>query len=264
VTDIGEEEHTHGTFKGWVRRNFLTGILVLVPILGTAFLFTWGIGKITNRGLEVLKGWAYFAELYEGHQRTYDIIGRLTVILGLIGVVSLVGFLARNLIGRRVVRLMEKVIENIPLINRIFLALKQISHAVIGSNRSLFSYVILFEYPRRGIYSIGFVMSESRGEVQERTKEDLLSIFLPTTPNPTSGMFILVPKEDCMRLSMSVEDALKMVISGGAIIPEYKRGQLLSQYGDPAGQGAIPPGGAGATEEENPAARGDSPSKAVD
>ena len=109
------------------------------------------------------------------------------------------------------------------LFNRIFLALKQISRAFIGSNRALFSYVVLFEWPRKGIYCIGFVMSETEGEVQYKTSENVLSIFLPTTPNPTSGLFMMVPKKDTQRLEMAVEDALKMIISGGAIVPPYTK-----------------------------------------
>jgi len=213
-----------------MKRNFLTGILVLVPIMGTLFLFTWVFAKITNNGLEYLKKWDYFNTLFLEHKASYGIVGRLTVLFVLFGVITIVGFLTRNIIGHRLVRLTEKFLENIPLINRVFIGLKQISHAIISSDSSLFSYAVLFEYPRPGIYAIGFVMSEARGEIQDRTNDDVLSIFLPTTPNPTSGFFILVPKKDTTRLSMSVEDALKMIISGGAVVPEYNRNELIEKY----------------------------------
>lgn len=224
-------EEKSSVFRKWLKRNFLTGILVLIPIIGTIFLFNWVFRAATDSGLEVLKRWEYFGELIEKYPKAYGVIGRLTVVLGLFGIVGLVGFLARNLLGRKVVRLMEKVLENIPLINRIFIALKQISGAFIGSEKSIFSYVVLFEYPRKGIYALGFAMSEARGEVQARTKEQVISIFLPTTPNPTSGMFVIVPKKETLRLSMTVEEALKMIISGGAVVPPYGKGKLLEKYG---------------------------------
>ena len=227
-----ENDHSHRSFRGRLKRNFLTGVLVLVPIMGSVFLFTWGFAKITNNGLELLKNWDYFGKLYQEHKTSYDIIGRLIVILALFGIVSLVGFLTRNLIGRKLLRITEKILENIPLINRIFVALKQLSKAFISSDRTLFSHVVLFEYPRKGIYSIGFVMSESQGEVQIRTKEEMLSVFLPTTPNPTSGIFLMVPKNDTIRLSMSVEDALKMIISGGTVVPDYDKNQFIKKQAE--------------------------------
>jgi uncharacterized membrane protein len=224
-----KEVSVQGLFRGRLKRNFLTGILVLVPIVGTIFLFVWAFTKITGNGLAVLRRWDYFEMLYAQHKTGYEIIGRLIVLFVLFAVISIIGFFTRNFIGNKAIRLTEKIFENIPLINRIFLALKQLSQAVISSERSLFSYVVLFEYPRKGIYSIGFVMSESRGEVQAKTKEEVLSVFLPTTPNPTSGLFMMVPKKDAIRLAMGVEDALKMIISGGAVTPRYVERELGEQ-----------------------------------
>ena len=226
-----EEGHAHRSARARLKRNFLTGTLVLIPIMGTLFLFTWVFAKITNNGLEYLKEWEYFEALFLENETSYGIVGRLTVLFVLFGVITIVGFLTRNFIGHKLVRLTEKFLENIPLINRVFIGLKQISQAIISSDSSLFSYAVLFEYPRPGIYSIGFVMSETRGEIQEKTKEDVVSVFLPTTPNPTSGLFMMVPKQDIIRLSMSVEDALKMIISGGAVVPEFNRNEFIEKDG---------------------------------
>ena len=223
MTHKTEAEHPIRGFRSRLKRNFITGLLILVPLLGTFFLFTWGFNKITTYGLAKLRYWPYFNDLYLAHETSYNIIGRLIVIFALFGIVVLAGFFARNFVGRRIITLADKILERIPLFNRIFLALKQISRAFIGSNRALFSYVVMFEWPRKGIYCIGFVMSESKGEVQDKTSEDILSIFLPTTPNPTSGFFLMVPRKDTQRLEMAVEDALKMIISGGAIVPPYKK-----------------------------------------
>ena len=235
-----KNDRSHRSFRGWLKRNFLTGVLVLIPIMGTIFLFTWGFAKITNKGLELLKNRDYFGKLYEEYGTSYDIIGRLIVIFALFGIISLVGFLTRNFLGRKVLNIAEKILENIPLINRIFIALKQLSKAFISSDRTLFSYVVLFEYPRKGIYSIGFVMSESQGEVQIKTKEEVLSVFLPTTPNPTSGFFLMVPRNDTIRLSMNVEEALKMIISGGAVVPDYDKNQFIKKYAEKAPETQLP------------------------
>ncbi len=237
---VTKEVRSQSFLRGRLKRNFLTGILVLVPIVGTILLFVWVFAKITNNGLEMLRQWDYFERLYVQHETGYEIIGRLIVLFGFFGIISVIGFFARNFIGHRTVRVAEKILENIPLINRIFLALKQLSQAVISSDSSLFSYVVLFEYPRKGIYSMGFVMSESSGEVQARTKEDVLSVFLPTTPNPTSGLFMIVPKKDTIRLTMGVEDALKMIISGGAVVPKYIERELVEKHAAeaPGGQGS--------------------------
>lgn len=247
-----EEGHAHRSARARLKRNFLTGILVLIPIMGTLFLFTWVFAKITDNGLEYLKEWEYFEALFLEHETSYGIVGRLTVLFVLFGVITIVGFLTRNFIGHRLVRLTEKFLENIPLINRVFIGLKQISQAIISSDSSLFSYAVLFEYPRPGIYAIGFVMSEARGEIQERTTEDVLSIFLPTTPNPTSGFFIMVPKKDTIRLSMSVEDALKMIISGGAVVPEFNRNEFIEKYASGTDRTGQPAGEEPGPEEEVP------------
>ena len=222
MTHKADGEQPVRGFRSRLKRNFITGLLVLVPLLGTFFLFTWGFNKITTYGLEKLKTWDYFGGLYIDHPISYNIIGRLMILFSIFIVVLLAGFFARNFVGRRLLALADKILENIPLINRIFLALKQVSRAFIGTNRAIFSHVVMFEWPRKGIYSIGFVMSEAEGEVQAKTHEDVLSVFLPTTPNPTSGFFLMVPRKDTQRLDMSVEDALKMIISGGAIVPPYK------------------------------------------
>lgn len=215
--------------RSWFRRSFVTGIIVLVPILGTLFLFSWGFNRITNWGLNLLFKWDYFFSLYGRHKLFYDIIGRLIVILGMALLLVLVGFLTRNLIGRRLVRLTERFLENIPMLKNVFVALKQISKAFIDSNRPMFSYVVLFEYPRRGIYSLGFVMSESFPEAEMKIHKEIVNVFLMTTPNPTTGFFMTIPKEDTIRLSMSVEDGVKMVISGGAVVPEFKAKELAGK-----------------------------------
>jgi len=211
----------------WFKRNFITGLLVLVPVMGTLFLFAWVFNKVTNNGLDLLLKWKYFEELYGANKLLYDILGRLLVIFVVLAVISLAGIFTRNLIGRWVLHIMERLFENLPFFNRIFGALKQFSKLMMVSGEHIFSYAVLFEYPRKGIYSIGFVMAESFPEVEAITGKRVLNIFFMTSPNPTTGFAVTVPKEDTVRLSMSVEEALRLVISGGAVVPDYKKKELL-------------------------------------
>jgi uncharacterized membrane protein len=152
-----------------------------------------------------------------------ELLFRGVVLLLMLGLTVLIGFLARNFLGRRVLRLGETILEKIPIVNRVYIALRQISQAFWGQNKTVFSHVVLLEYPRRGLYTLGFVTSPGRGEIKARTEERLVNVFLPTTPNPTSGWFVMVPEEHAVPLEMKVEDALKMIISGGAVVPEYRK-----------------------------------------
>lgn len=208
------------SLKSWLRNNFVAGVLVLVPLLGTVALFWWLVGTVTNPGFKWLQ--SHFKEYAAPLQRN-ALLFRLVVLFLMLGLTIVIGALARNFLGRRVIRLGETVLETIPIVNRVYIALKQISQAFWGQNKTVFSHVVLLEYPRRGLYTLGFVTSRGRGEVKARTDERLINVFLPTTPNPTSGWFVMVPEDHAVRLDMKVEDALKMIISGGAVVPEYRR-----------------------------------------
>jgi uncharacterized membrane protein len=215
------------SFKNWLRNNFGAGILVLAPVLGTIALFSWLFHSITGP----CYGWlvsrvqggedTFFGQFLQG--RTGQFFFRVFVLLFMFGLIVLVGTLARNFLGRRILQLGENILGRIPIVNRVYIALKQISQAFWGRNKTVFTHVVLLEYPRKGLYTLGFVTSPGRGEVKDKTEEKLINVFLPTTPNPTSGWFVMVPERQAVPLEMKVEDALKMIISGGAVVPEYKK-----------------------------------------
>jgi uncharacterized membrane protein len=143
--------------------------------------------------------------------------------LGFVAVVIMIfiaGVIARNIIGRKIITSTERVMGRIPLANKIYGAISQIAKAILSDKREVFQKPVLVEYPRKNMYSIGFFTQDTQGPVQESLPEDVISIFLPTTPNPTSGFLLFVPKSDVIGLDLSVEEALKLVISGGAIVPE--------------------------------------------
>ncbi len=330
------------SFKNWLRNNFVAGVLVVVPLLGTLALFWVLFAKVTGPGYEWLlgrfrsetagavmvpkkdsyffqqertleevryqvlrSGYSYFAVYrddlddivgifsrtdllkYSGEQLTEmkikdvmtnyrvletrgigelleefrqndrevasvvdkrgavvgivriedlaarsfvfrqileenEVLFRLIVLFLTLGLIVIIGLLARNFLGRRVILIGEILLERIPIVSRVYIAFKQISQAFWGRNKTVFSHVVLLEYPRRGLYTLGFVTSPGRGEVDAKTKERLINVFLPTTPNPTSGWFVMVPENQAVRMEMKVEDALKMIISGGAVVPEYR------------------------------------------
>ncbi|RMF62224.1 MAG: DUF502 domain-containing protein [Calditrichaeota bacterium] len=206
------------------RAYFLTGLLVLVPLVLTGYII-WNLFLAIDG---ILRGFAYAFIVRELERFGFHPVPRQIPGLGfitLILVIFLTGVLARNYFGQKLVDLGDRFVQRIPLINRVYSAIKQISHAFLSSKREVFKKAVLFEYPRKGIYSIGFYTQDTRGPVQEALEEDVVSVFLPTTPNPTSGFLLFVPKSEVIELDLGIEEALKLVISGGAIVPETNADQ---------------------------------------
>ncbi len=197
-----------------MRGYFFTGLIVLVPVALTGYIIWqlfWAIDGIlrgvANRFLIQNLGFGIGERQLPG-------VGFVTLIL----LILLTGVVARNYFGRRLLLMGEKVLARIPFINKIYSAIQQIIQAIFSSKREVFKHAVLIEYPRRGIYSIAFYTQDTKGEVQNVLADDVVSVFLPTTPNPTSGFLLFVPKKEVIPLKMSIEDALKLVISGGAIV----------------------------------------------
>ena len=194
-----------------IRTYFLAGLLVLIPLVLTVFII-WKL-FIAIDGL--LSGFINTMLERIGIPVTSIGLGFISVVL----LIFLTGMIAKNYFGRKVIRIGEDIVTKIPLMNRIYLAIKQISNAFFSEKREVLKKAVLIEYPRKGIYSIGFFTQDTKGEVQDRLQQDVVSIFLPTTPNPTSGFLLFVPKSEVAELNMTIEEALKLVISGGAIVP---------------------------------------------
>ncbi|MDR7419412.1 MAG: DUF502 domain-containing protein [Armatimonadota bacterium] len=139
-----------------------------------------------------------------------------------IGLILLAGFMASNMLGRRVVEAFDWLMLKIPFARTIYAATKQFSDTVLLQNRAAFREAVLIEWPRQGLYSVGFVTGETRGEAQAKTTERVVNVFIVTTPNPTTGFLCLVPESQVIPLEMSVEDALKLVVSAGIVTPPYR------------------------------------------
>ena len=136
-----------------------------------------------------------------------------------VGLISVVGLLARYYIGKRMIEWLDAAMMQVPLFNKFYGAIKQVNEAFSG-NKNSFKTVVLVEFPREGMYSVGFLTSEQHAEVQQKTKEKVVAVFIPTTPNPTSGFLVLVPEDKVTKLDMSVADGIKYIVSLGSISPE--------------------------------------------
>ncbi len=137
-------------------------------------------------------------------------------------VLFLAGVSVRNFLGRKIVALGERIMSHIPFVSKIYSAVKKLVESIFFGAGKDFKRVVLIEYPRKGIYALAFVTGVSTGEVQDKTEKRVINLFLPTTPNPTSGFYLLVPEEDVIPLEMTVEDAFKLLMSGGILSPEGK------------------------------------------
>jgi uncharacterized membrane protein len=189
------------------RRAFLTGLLVLAPLGVTLWVFVLLFRSIDNWMRPLLLGVPYLRTTLP--EEGFTGIGVLTAIL----LVVLVGIFANNLLGKAFFGSLDRILNRIPWIKGVYGAAKEISSVVFVEEGSAFRRVILFEYPRRGLYSIGFVTHEA-----EEGKIGFYHVFLPTTPNPTSGYFLMVPREDAKVLAMTVEHGLKLIVSAGAVV----------------------------------------------
>lgn len=201
-----------------LRTYLVSGLLVLVPLSVTIYIiyaaFTY-LDTLLKPVLEPIL--EYFGLFYVNGMG-------LAVLLV---IVLLLGMVASNYFGGKILGWGNTLINRIPLVNKIYKATRQISFAVIGRQKSIFRGVVLVEYPRRDMYSIGFWTEKSEGEIPLKLKKkNLYHIFIPTTPNPTSGYLLIVPNEDIIFLEMTVEDALKLIISGGSVIPDVVEDEL--------------------------------------
>ncbi len=201
-----------------MRGNFLTGLIVVAPIGLTIWLIWTVIGWVDGFVLPLIPE-AYNPATWINSYLDIGIdIRGIGVIVFLI-FTFLVGWVAKGLIGRGLLAFAERLVFSIPLVRSVYSGLKQIAETVLAQNEKSFEKACLVEYPRRGIWAIAFISTEAKGEIASRANTPMVSVFLPTTPNPTSGFLLFVPREDIILLDMSVEDAAKLIISAGLVYP---------------------------------------------
>ena len=191
-----------------LRNYFIAGLVVLVPLLATAYI-VWFLFDFLDSILRPL-----VIRIFG-----YPVLGLSLAIMLLL--VLLVGSIVSHALGRKWVEFFERILCKIPLVRVIHSSIKQASSALLMQKEE-FKRVVLIEYPRKGVYVIGFVAGGSAEEIQEKTAEHTLNIFVPTSPNPTSGFLVMVPEKDVIPLEMSIEDGFKMIITGGLVNPNNK------------------------------------------
>jgi uncharacterized membrane protein len=198
--------------KDCLKTNLIAGVLFLTPVAATfyflKFLINW-IDKIT----QIIP-----PQYRPENLLPFPVPG--TGIIILFCILFLTGFLVRNYIGLKLVSLWEKIIARIPFINKFYTSIKQLIETVISGTGKDFKRVVLVEFPRQGVYSLAYVTGVATGELQQKTNKKVINVYVPTTPNPTSGYYLVVPEDEVIPLEMSVEDSFKLLISGGIINPE--------------------------------------------
>ncbi|MBO1926041.1 DUF502 domain-containing protein [Thiomicrorhabdus sp. 6S2-11] len=200
----------------FLKRYLIAGLLVWLP-LGVTIAVIKFLVDLFDRSLLLLP-MQYRPEVLLG----VDIPG-LGILLSFL-LILVTGILAANLLGSKLVKIWEAMLSRIPLVRSIYKAVKQIAEAVFGSGEQTFQNVYLIEYPRKGLWTLAFQTGKNIAEPQKKTGiADVVNLFVPTTPNPTSGFFIMADRAEIIKLDMEVDDALKMVISGGVVAPEEKQ-----------------------------------------
>lgn len=196
-----------------MRKYFVTGLLILVPLAITLWVVNLIIGTMDQSLLLLPQRWR--PEAVIGFR-----IPGLGSILTLL-IIFLTGLATRNFIGNRVVQWWEKILTRIPVVNSIYSSVKQVSDTLLSSSGNAFRKAVLVEYPRRDCWTIAFLTGVPGGDVKNHLQGDYISVYVPTTPNPTSGFFLMVPRAETIELDMNVDAALKYIVSMGVVSPDH-------------------------------------------
>ncbi|MBI6629118.1 DUF502 domain-containing protein [Pontibaca salina] len=217
TTPFNEDQKRRTGGLARLRGSFLTGLVVIAPVALTIWLIWSAIGWIDGVVLPLVPQ-QFRPETYIGVN-----LRGVGVLIFLVFTV-LVGWVAKGLIGRSLIRFAESLVDRMPVVRSIYSGIKQISETVFAQTERSFEKACLIQYPRKGIWAIGFISTPARGEIAAKAEPGgrLIGVFVPTTPNPTSGFLLLLPEADVIELDMSLEDAAKLIISAGLVYPNSK------------------------------------------
>jgi uncharacterized membrane protein len=232
-TDETHEPRRRRSVFSRIRASFLTGLVVIVPIAVTIWLVWTVVGWIDGWVIPLIPT-AYRPEEYIGVN-----LRGVGVIIFLIFTV-IVGWLAKGLIGRSLISWAEGLVDRMPVVRSVYNGLKQIAETVFAQTETSFDKACLIQYPRPGLWAIAFISTNAKGELARKigAERDIISVFMPTTPNPTSGFLLYIPRADVIELDMSVEDAAKLIISAGLVYPSGTEGPAIQTT--PVGPGLAP------------------------
>lgn len=208
-----------------IRRWLLAGLLVLVPLTITLAVLNWIVGTL-DQTLLILPGAWHPDKLLGFHIPGFGVLLTLAIVL-------LMGAIASNFFGKRLVQWGNSLLSRIPIVRSIYSSVKQVSDTVFSENGNAFRKALLVQWPREGVWTIGFLTGLPGGDVVNHLPGEYLSVYVPTTPNPTGGYFVMLKKSDCIELQMSVDEALTYVISMGVVVPVKRAGKAPAQALNP-------------------------------
>ena len=213
-----KEKHHFITF---ISNNFIAGATILLPLWGVWFFLRFVFNLLNNILLDpVLNLLAPYLEGVSPYLIATVI--KIMVVLTIVFLVTLLGLLIKNFFVRKILGVGEGLLMKIPLINKVYVAMQQISRTFLVKKQGIFERSVLVEYPHKGKYVLAFLTAEADQEIKEKSGKDLVSVFVPTTPNPTSGFLLFVPKHEIINLDISIEDSFKLIVSFGAVRPDLE------------------------------------------
>ena len=198
------------------RNAFLTGLLIFLPLGTTIFVLDFLLDMFKEPATRFANQMGLASdEFFFGLETLLAVVGLLAGIMAL----TILGFLSNYVLGKFFISSAEKLLDKVPFLSTVYRSVKQIVETFGKDNRAVFREVVLVEYPRKECWVLGFVTAEGSKDIQSILRNEITNVFVPTTPNPTSGFLLLVPKDEVLKLDMSVGDGMKMLISGGAVVP---------------------------------------------
>ena len=201
-----------------LRNAFISGLLLIAPVGVTIFVLNFLIQRI---GVPTRQLFFFFIPRNNTGLVWIEYALYIAAVFVVVVFITLLGWLSKLLIGRALVHTFERAVDSLPLVRNVYNTVKQIRDTFVQQQKAVFQQSVLVEYPRPGVWCLGFLTGEGKGEIQQRTESSLLNVFVPTTPNPTSGFLLMVPREEVHYLEMSIGEAMKLIVSGGAVVPPY-------------------------------------------
>ena len=220
-----------------LRNAFITGIVVILPLGVTVIVINFLLVRLGNPASQ------FFFWFLDSEWRNLPAVKFALETISVFVVfllITLLGYGSRFVLGRIILGGLERLLDRVPFINTVYRTVKQIVDTFGQQKKAVFQEVVLIEYPRKRCYVLGFLTSTAMGETQASTGEHIVNVFVPTTPNPTSGFLLMLPEEDITRLQMNIADGMKLIISGGAVVPDPKTGEAVSISNPSQAEGGAP------------------------
>ncbi len=220
-----------------LRNAFITGIVVVLPLGVTIIVINFLLERL---GTPASNFFFWYLDPEWRSKPVVEFALEAISVLVVFLLITLLGYGSRFVLGRIILSGLERLLDQVPFINTVYRTVKQIVDTFGQQKKAVFQEVVLIEYPRKRCYVLGFLTSTARGETQQVTGEHIINVFVPTTPNPTSGFLLMLPEEDITRLKMSITDGMKLIISGGALAPDPQTGEIVQIENPTQAEGVAP------------------------